>query len=1334
VDPVVSSNYSLGAMVSLYSGRTVPSWRFVVLLLLLLQLLQTKGETEEIVAREKDTVTLECPVKTSECGAYHSMKWYRDNSRVFVYSPLAGFKNPEEALMDRCLDITQAHLGRDCPRGSLEDTEEMVTLTVSPIKLEDEGEYRCEITYLDVSNDCPVVHITNVKTIAPPQHMTITVNDDSEDMTDQVAGPFAADTEVSFVCKSWGGKPAPSLEWTVGEQQMEGDQTVDENEATNTLTLTLNRDHTGTNIVCKAEHEALEEEMSAQMEIDVKLVVNNIELDESTLLGVENEEMNILCRASGANPAASLEMRLHGDDLVYEKEETVTQQEDGTFETVGKIIFTPTSNEDGIEVECEAINEVMEEAVTASSNLTVHYTPEVTHDEDVTVVAGEDATLECVVNANPDELNRVDWFHEEEMLDKEDERYQFEGNTLVILSTVSEDKGRYSCLAENVIGEGRSDSPLELFVFYPPTVSVSLSPSHPVVEKSSQSVVLQCEVLGGNPKNVSGVTWYRDGEVISVKPDPEMCGEDTTKEHDPEVDAFWDIWQQSSLIKGDPCTDDLDILELVIVTREDAGNYSCVGRNMAGDGERSEEVVLEVEYLPGQATIQAEMDSLKGEDQWLSCSVEEEGNPETTHWVWTKNDEELEEKSSNLTLTSLGLEHQANYSCAAVNHVGTGDRDTLYLEVEALPTFLVSLPEETTFVIGDELPSLQCQVECSPLCGVEWLLGDRVLTGHEKHYIVTEKEEEEEEEEDEEDTLTSSWMNIPELGEFIEEDLYLIEEEEVEEDWENNQFTSVISTLTWLHLSNNEENFTVGCRPKYEEYEGNYSETWVTVHYRPGPAEISLSDSPFKSEPISLLCSVSDLGRPEAEEYIWIKNDEELEEKSSNLTLISLGLEDEANYSCAAVNHVGTGENGTWELNVEAPPVFLISLSDGTTFVVGEELPSLQCQVECSPLCSLEWVVEDEVVTEEMDQYRIEEEEVMEDVENNQFSSVISTLKWNYLNISGENFTVACRVSGRPLAEELPVEEGFLTDTGTGEKHYWDSVESNTNVSVEGQPDAVEIQPEADLELEEGERMEAVICTGEGFPEPEIQWKTESGEIVGDGGILNFTDTVTRHQTGSYSCHVTNKHGELTSSVFLSVMYKPDCSITHHLEDEEMVLQCTADANPKDVGFYWSRDDVPMSGSEGEDQLTNILRLDLNDNETTGLYNCYVNNSMGYGECQLDLTASMLAMPVDIPLIIGIVGGVLAGLLLLLFCCYCHRKHNPPRSKKAAGGKVQASPAGENNQGPKADKSFYENLPFHGLKNPPKQVLNPKSDDFLDYADADFKDLKNPGDTGAKQL
>ena len=37
----------------------------------------------------------------AECGNYHSLKWYRDSTRVFVYSPIAGFKNAEDILMDR---------------------------------------------------------------------------------------------------------------------------------------------------------------------------------------------------------------------------------------------------------------------------------------------------------------------------------------------------------------------------------------------------------------------------------------------------------------------------------------------------------------------------------------------------------------------------------------------------------------------------------------------------------------------------------------------------------------------------------------------------------------------------------------------------------------------------------------------------------------------------------------------------------------------------------------------------------------------------------------------------------------------------------------------------------------------------------------------------------------------------------------------------------------------------------------------------------------------------------------------------------------------------------
>ena len=59
------------------------------------------GEVPEIVVEEDEEVVLSCPVNTPECGDYHSLKWYRDTSRVYVYSPIALFSNAEGSLMDR---------------------------------------------------------------------------------------------------------------------------------------------------------------------------------------------------------------------------------------------------------------------------------------------------------------------------------------------------------------------------------------------------------------------------------------------------------------------------------------------------------------------------------------------------------------------------------------------------------------------------------------------------------------------------------------------------------------------------------------------------------------------------------------------------------------------------------------------------------------------------------------------------------------------------------------------------------------------------------------------------------------------------------------------------------------------------------------------------------------------------------------------------------------------------------------------------------------------------------------------------------------------------------
>ena len=84
---------------------------------------------------------------------------------------------------------------------------------------------------------------------------------------------------------------------------------------------------------------------------------------------------------------------------------------------------------------------------------------------------------------------------------------------------------------------------------------------------------------------------------------------------------------------------------------------------------------------------------------------------------------------------------------------------------------LQPLEEETTLVV-DTSTSLQCWVECFPTCTVHWVVD----------------------------------------GQPVEGEQFLVEEEMIEEDRENNQFPSVRSTLTWTQTERRQEQFDITCR------------------------------------------------------------------------------------------------------------------------------------------------------------------------------------------------------------------------------------------------------------------------------------------------------------------------------------------------------------------------------------------------------------------------------------------------------------------------------------------------------------------------------------------
>jgi len=1088
------------------------------------------------VVQPGDDVLLHCPVNVPECGVYHSLKWYRDSSRVYVYSPVAGFSNAEGALMDRCLDLSQADLGSDCPRGKLDASEANVELLISPLAHKDEGEYRCEITYLEVSNDCPVIHSTNVRTIAPPEYAQLSLSaDEGEEVTDKVVGPYAAGSQVSFTCTTGGGKPAADVTWYweglhpehEGETEYSGEEeVVEEEDGSSTvysrLNVDLEREHTGAYLTCSVENEAVDEPLTARVQVDVNVAVESLSIQEETLIGVDGEQMTVSCVAQRSRPPATIIWNLpdtEGDflhDKFLDSAEEVDQVllEDETYETVSRITFPAVAEENGMTVSCEATNEVMSEPILAEGNLNIHYLPRVeVNPSNLTLIQGEELQIGCIIDANPANLLKVEWLHNGEVLEVkdgvEDESEEVEeeidvnseedikvsvseNGTLLIQDVYPVQTGEYTCHATNLVGEGSSASPAFVEVLYPPRVEIGLS-SESLSEEDGFNVTMSCSLVDGNPEVLDSVSWYLDGNLIQICGEGEMFpdqaleeGEFSLNAEEHEIKNEASVSEQFVLLRPEAqCYDDnMGSLLVDMVDRRSQGEWGCMGSNEAGVGPLSPTQNLDVQYLPGEPEI---------------------------------------------------------------------------------------------------------------------------------------------------------FVNV---------------------------------------------------------------------------------ELPLKGESLVISCETSNLGNPQANNFIWNKNGEELPgENSINLTLASLGLEDEGNYSCQAVNDVGAGDLALFQLDVHAPPSFLEDLSEETRFLSSDPEIYLECKVECivsGDICSIEWVVADEVVSEDDIRFTVEEESHTEDFPSNTFESVSSRLSWNLeqfpdqkLDHSDHNFTVRCRV------EEFS--EGA-----------W-SIESSTNFIAEYPPESVELS-ESFLEVEEGESAPPLLCTGEGVPEPSVSWKF-NGEEVSDQSVLEFADPIQRSQSGDYFCHVANKHGEEIINITIEVFYKPTCSIDYTLEKENLTLTCTAEANPEDVTFWrWTKEgNVSFEGQTStKSPMKSVVELKM-INETLGTYYCHVNNSIGEGEpCQIHISEDFMTRGLtedQLIIIIAVVAAILVIVLIvsIIACIKCCKRNNTGKDPNSKNETPQKS----------VDKQGYEKLPFHGLKNPPKQVLNPSSDD-MDYADADYKDVYAQGPLGYK--
>lgn len=658
---------------------------FILLVLAVVEGGRAATDRENASAVVGTTARLRCRVGGRSCGALHSIKWYKSESRLYVHSVPLNLNSSEGPMKDR-LKVAYP--------GNMTYAE----LIIEDVKSEDEGVYRCEITYLQVGEDCNTVQITDFATYIKPTSVALTTEDGKPLAEGSAFGPLLEESNAKIACSVKGGKPQPKVVWKFSQRGVKsrlidigyhynldynkrtmwaikiGDYARPDNSTvTRVLSFPTIRNYLGGELVCVVSSPALDTDIEKKIKLDIK-----VPPDTATMSGlgdhvVEGQMVNLSCKVDGARPAA--EVRWYNSSKLVDASKFSIHSEskemaDTTYETYSSLSFKATRFDNRHTFKCLAKNEVSWIhkffEIYASKEIDVYYMPYIeVHPRNQTVLEGAKVLLVCDYRSNPTQLFKVVWYRNGEIVEVNDKkRYKgghIEERHLTILNATGEDMGNYTCLVENAAGNGTSVWAADLNVMFRPQVRLKMEPASPILETDHTNVTLTCEVVSGNPNILDEVIWYLDG--VMLKHLPECNGTDGEESLCNEVDP--------------------SMLLLQDTTQNFHGNYSCKGKNPAGWGNESAMTELVVNYPPGPAHLSySPWRVVKGKSLVLTCKIKELGRPEAHRYRWYRGGRLVSDiVSQNWTIDPVTLDHRTNFSCHGISAGGPGEMATISIDV-----------------------------------------------------------------------------------------------------------------------------------------------------------------------------------------------------------------------------------------------------------------------------------------------------------------------------------------------------------------------------------------------------------------------------------------------------------------------------------------------------------------------------------------------------------------------------------------------------------------------------------------------------------------------------
>ncbi|XP_072421818.1 hemicentin-1-like isoform X1 [Chiloscyllium punctatum] len=819
--------------------------------------------------------------------------------------------------------------------------------------------------------------------------------------------------------------------------------------------------------------------------------------------------------------------------------------------------------------------------------------------EETMVIRGASVSFTCDTGGIPPPV--FSWLKDGELLVLNDLSLKSHEMKLHLPSVDRSDSGWYSCIAVN--DAGKATRHFNLVVMEPPQISDSEMPQEVSVVLSSL-LELVCTAIGVPAPEIS---WMKDGVPL---------------------DGTGSV------------LNDGKVLRIERVQVEDAGLYTCLAANLAGEDQL--QYLVRINVPPNIiGSSDAQMVTLLAEEQLtLECKSEADPPPVVQ---WFKDDVLLQANAHiqnvpdrrYLLIDNVGPSDAGMYSCLLSNIAGQMTH-SFNVIIHVTPTIKANSPSLS--VIINQVAFLECEAEGIPKPTVTWRKDGNLLpTGSPRFDFLSEG------------SLQIHSVQISDAGHYL------------------------------CTASN-----AVG-----------------TDHHR---IELQVLDAPIISPAptnitalanvqAELSCEVSGTPKPEV---IWKKNGKPLNFKlqqnmyrllpSGSLVIISATTQDTALYECVVSNEAGDSHR-LIQFTVHVPP----SIADDSPNVTITKMSSvvLTCHATGIPEPAVSWMKDGaqmgnrgpgykilptgslEVTTATLSHagsYMCTARNVVGTAHRHvtlivQEPPVIKPLPSTVETVVNRGIILPCESTGTPRPSITWQKEGAtITNTGylllangaleitraTEEYsgNYMCIAQNPAGTALGKTKLVVQVPPIIKAHSREYkatiDHPATLPCEAEGHPKPEVTWVKDGRTIANQMRLQTFANgslqilPIQLADAGWYTCVARNKAGVVSLDTILVVQVPPSIVIGQLelsvLEDSQALVPCVAQGSPAPV-VYWEKDGVAVPDVSGKFTALQSGELIVENTtpEDAGVYTCTAVSAAGKASHDIRLFVSVQPAFTELP-------------------------------------------------------------------------------------------------------